>query len=266
MTSVTGHRLRLSIPRRMVCDLLHATRDIPIITFERRMNLAEVAEARKRLTPSPAWVLLFAKAFGAVAGKRPEFRRAYLPLPWPHLWQADENVASVAVEREYRGEFGVFFGFVKEPEKLALTELATMLDEWKTKPVEEIRPFRRQIRYARLPTLLRRLLWKYATGWSGKIKARNFGTFGISLTGASGATALNLIGPLTTALNTGVIQDDGSVDVRLNFDHRVVDGMPVSRALEDMEEYLRTEIVAELNAMLEAKTQEPGSTAREVVR
>src|SRR4051812_23414052 len=111
MEEVSGHRLRLSIPRRLVGDLLHAARHAPIVTFERRLDLAPVVAARKALARAPAWSLIFAKAFAAVAARRPELRRAYLPRPWPHLWEADESVASVAVEREYRGEPGVFFGF-----------------------------------------------------------------------------------------------------------------------------------------------------------
>lgn len=249
MPSVSGHRLGLSVPRRFVCDLMHASRHAPIITFERRMNLADVVAARKNLSPAPAWALLLARAYAAVAVKRPELRRAYLPKPWPHLWEAHESVASVAVEREYRGELGVFFGFLRAPETRPLGDLMATLAEWKSKPVDEIRPFRRQVKYARLPLPLRRFVWWWATAWSGGMKARNFGTFGVSLTGASGATGLNLIGPLAVALNTGVFADDGSVDVRLNFDHRVFDGMTASRALADMEAYLRGEIVAELRSM-----------------
>jgi hypothetical protein len=96
---------------------------------------------------------------------------------------------------------------------------------------------------------VRRFLWWYATAWSGRVTARNFGTFGVSLTGQAGATATNLIGPLTTSLNCGLIQPDGTVDLRLHFDHRVMDGMPAARALAELEEVLRTEIAAELEAM-----------------
>jgi hypothetical protein len=262
MGSVSGHRKRLSIPRRFVGDLLHAARHAPIVTFERRMNLSAVVAARKTAPDPPAWVLLFTKAFAAIAARRPELRQAYLPLPWPHLWQADESVASVAVEREYRGEPGVFFGFLRAPEKTPLAELAATLEEWKTKPVGEVKPFRRQIRFTRMPLPARRFLWWYATAWSGRIKAKSFGTFGVSLTGSSGATALNLIGPLAVSLNTGVVQDDGTVDVRLHFDHRVLDGMPVARALAEMEDYLRTEIVAELTALAETQTGELSAASR----
>ena len=257
MESVSGHRLGLSVNRRFVCDLLRASRNVPTVTFERRMDLSAVVNARKPLPRPPAWVLLFAKAFGAVAARRPELRRTHLRVPWPHLWEAHENLAAVAVEREYRGESGVFFGFLKSPETAPLGELAATLDEWRTRPVDEIPAFRRQLRFSRLPLPLRRFLWWYATAWSGVIKARNFGTFGLSVTGASGATALNLIGPLTVGLNTGVFRDDGTVDVRMHFDHRVLDGMPAARALAEMEEYLRAEAVAELAAMRGAA--EPGA-------
>ncbi|MFO0826037.1 MAG: hypothetical protein U0792_23440 [Gemmataceae bacterium] len=63
-----------------------------------------------------------------------------------------------------------------------------------------------------------------------------------------GATALNLICPITTSLNTGVFLPDGLLDVRLHFDHRVIDGMPATR-LAELEEVLRTEMVAELMAI-----------------
>ena len=168
----------------------------------------------------------------------------------------------MAVEREYRGEWGVFIGFLKAPEKMPLSAMSAALDEWKGRPVDEVEPFRRQIAFTRLPLPARRFLWWYANAWSGKIKARNFGTFGVSLTGASGATALNLIGPLTAALNTGVVGDDGAVDVRLHFDHRVMDGMPAARALAEVEEYLRTEIVAELAAAAEPAAAPPRGVLR----
>ncbi|QJW99579.1 hypothetical protein [Frigoriglobus tundricola] len=244
--STTGHRLGLSVPRRFVCDLLRAAQRVPIVTFERRMELAAVVAARRTVARPPAWVLLFAKAFAAVAARRPEFRRTYLSRPWPHLWEADESVASIAIEREFEGESAVFFGFVKAPDKRPLAEMTAVLEEWKTRPVEEVRPFCRQVHYTRYPWPLRRFFWWIGTEWSGKKKAQNFGTFGLSLTGSAGATALNLIGPLTVALNTGVVRDDGTVDVRMHFDHRVLDGMPVARALAEMETYLRTDIVAEL--------------------
>ncbi len=136
MAAVSGHRLSLSVPRRLIGDLMHAARGTPIITFERRVDLSAVCAVRAQMAHPPSWALLLAKAFGAVAAKNPELRRAYLRFPWPHLWEANESVAAVAVEREYRGEPGVFFGFLRAPEKATLQELTTILTGWKTSPVE----------------------------------------------------------------------------------------------------------------------------------
>jgi hypothetical protein len=238
MPWITGCRVSLSLPRRFICDLLHASRKVPIITFERQMDLSPLVAARARLDRPPAWALLLTKAFAMVAVRRPELRRAYLPLPRPHLWEADESIASIAVERDYGGEPAVFFGLVKAPDKLPLAELAALLDEWKTRPLAELYYCRRVLFFARFPLFVRRFLWWYATAWSGKIKARNFGTFGVSLTGAAGATAANLIAPLTASINTGVIQSDGSLDVRLHFDHRVLDGLQAARFLVSCRKWL----------------------------
>jgi hypothetical protein len=165
------------------------------------------------------------------------------------------SIAAIAVEREYQGEQGVFFGMLKASDEKPLGELDAKVLEWKTHPVEKIAFFRRILRYSRRPLLIRRFIWWCAVSWFGRIKTRNFGTFGVSLTGAAGATATNLIGPVTTALNCGLIRYDGTVDLRLHFDHRVLDGMLVARALAELEEVLRNEIVAELKAMADAETQ-----------
>jgi hypothetical protein len=253
MPAIAGCRVPLSVSRRIIGDVMHAARGVPMITFERRMGLGAVAAARRRAAPSPAWALLMAKGFALVAARHPEFRRAYVPLPWPHLWQADESIASVAVERQFEGEPTVFFGFLRAPDTRPLSDLAAELEEWKTRPVEEVRPFARQVRYARMPLVARRFAWKYATAWAGRMKVRNFGTFAVSLTGSAGATALNLVNPLAIGINTGVLRPDGTLPVRVSFDHRVHDGMPVARALEELEGVLRTELVAELNAMADTR-------------
>ena len=56
------------------------------------------------------------------------------------------------------------------------------------------------------------------------------GTFGVSVYSALGAESLHPLTPLTTALNYGVIQENGDVTVRVIYDHRVMDGATVARA------------------------------------
>lgn len=249
MARVPGRRVGLSLPRRWIGDLMAASARVPVVTFERRMDLAAVAAARADLPAAPAWPLLFAKAYAVVAARRPELRRAYLSFPRPHLFEAGHSIASLAVEREYGGEPAVFFGLIRTPDRQPLPQLARHLERWKRAPVAEVGDFRRLVAFTRLPRPVRRLVWWYGLNTSGERRARTFGTFGISVTAGLGATAANLISPLTTTLNYGSLAADGTLDVRLHFDHRVLDGAPVARALADLEEVLRTDILAELGRM-----------------
>jgi hypothetical protein len=57
---------------------------------------------------------------------------------------------------------------------------------------------------------------------------------------------LSIRSPLTTTLFYGVFDSDGAVDVRLAFDHRVLDGATAARGLAEMERLLQTEIAGEL--------------------
>jgi len=251
MAQYDGHRMPLPLPRRWIADIMHAGRAVPIVTAERVMDVSAVHHARKQLLEPPPWVLLFTKAYAIVAARRPELRRAYMPFPVPHLFQANESVASIALEREYKGEPAVFFGHMRCPENLPLWQMHRYLNRWINHPLENIRTFQRLIRYTKLPRPIRRMTWWYAASISKKWRMRIFGTFGVSVTAADGAAALNLISPLTTSVNYGVFNADHTLPVRVHFDHRVLDGAPVARALVDLEETMNNEIVAELNAMAE---------------
>ena len=50
-----------------------------------------------------------------------------------------------------------------------------------------------------------------------------------------------------------MIATDGTVTVRLVYDHRVLDGAAVARALARLEEVLRGAVVAELRTMSAAR-------------
>jgi hypothetical protein len=54
---------------------------------------------------------------------------------------------------------------------------------------------------------------------------------------------------LTTLLNYGVIDSDGDVSVRIIYDHRVMDGATVARALARLEQILNTSILGEIESL-----------------
>ncbi|HVK19252.1 MAG TPA: hypothetical protein VM533_20125 [Fimbriiglobus sp.] len=248
MPAITGRRVRLPLSRRWIADLMHACRAIPLVTVERRMDLSATVAARDRVSDPPAWAALFVKAYAVVAARTPTLRQAYLRFPWPHLFEADESVASVAVARQYEGEPAVFFGHFRAPERKPLSHLTGQVREWKTRPVEEVRSFARLIRYSRYPRPVRRLVWWLAMNLSGRHRAKTFGTFGLSTVGSAGAGLLNVIAPTATTLGYGPLAEDGTLDVRLTFDHRVLDGLTAAAALADLEGVLRGEMVRELTA------------------
>src|SRR5262249_12956978 len=123
------------------------------------------------------------------------------------------------------------------------------LRRFKERPIESIAAFRRTLLVSRLPFPLRRLAWWFGLNAWGRKRAHYMGTFGVSVYAGLGAASLHPLSPLTTTLNYGVLEADGTVDVRLTYDHRVLDGATVARALEHLESILHGEIVAELQAL-----------------
>ena len=87
---------------------------------------------------------------------------------------------------------------------------------------------------------------------SGGSGARYFGTFQLSVYSGLGAESLNPLTPLTTLLNYGPIGEDGSVTVRIHYDHRVMDGANVARALERFEKILNDEVADEVKNLAQS--------------
>ena len=246
MPRVAGVSIPLSLPRRLICDYLHFARQIPSVPVQRRMHLGEVVAARAAARPRPSWCAIFTKAYGFVTAAQPQFRRAYLSFPTPHLYEHPVNVASIAVERKFGDEDAVFFAHIRQPEQLSLAEIDLRLRRYKEQPLESIGDYRRMLLVYRLPRPLRRLLWWIGLNVWGRKRAAFMGTSGITVYAGLGAASLHPLSLLTTTLNYGVFEPDGSLDVRIIYDHRVLDGATVARALAELERVLTCEILAEL--------------------
>ncbi len=216
--------------------------------MQRRMKLADVIAARKTWPTRASWAAIFIKAYSLTAVECPELRRSYIPFPWPHIYEHATTIASFSVEREYRDEPGVFFAQINEPNKFLLADLSTLVRSFKTEDVHSVPSFRRALWLAKLPRPLRRAVWWWGLNAFGMERSRYFGTFGLSSNATNGAASLHILTPLTTALNYGVFEPDGSLDVRVAYDHRVFDGVAMARALSLLEETLNGAICAELKS------------------
>lgn len=209
------------------------------------MNLDAVMQARRALDPRPSWTAIFLKGYALLSQETPELRRAYVKLPWPHLYEYPSSIASLACERELDGERVVLLHRIKRPESESITQLVKKIRAAHSRPVMEIKDFRQALRLARAPVPIRRLaMWLGLN--IGRQRPNHFGTFQLSVYSGLGAESLNPLTPLTTLLNYGGIDENGSVDVRVHYDHRVLDGANVARALERLEVIMNTAVAQEL--------------------
>jgi hypothetical protein len=236
----------LSVPRRLIADLLHFASRVPSIPLSRMMDVSALLVARKAHPGRPSWSVIFMKAYAKVAMEHPPLRRALLEWPLMRIYEHPQTNCSLAIERTFDGEEGVFFGMFRAPEGQTIGELQRSLIEFKTAPLEEIGFFRRMIRISRFPTPIRRFLWSVSLNASGRARAKRFGTFGVTTLGGRGVEQIHPLSPLTTTLTFGPIDSRGKVTVKIVYDHRVLDGAYVARRLVDLEQMLNGAILEEL--------------------
>jgi hypothetical protein len=242
-----GRAIRLLPSRRVQNDFLHFAVKAPILPVQRRMALGALVAARKACRHRPPWTVLFLKAYAVLAQQIPELRRVYVGLPRPHLYEYPSSVAMIAVERKAAEQMQVFVGRIKDPADRSLAELVEIMRHFNEAPLSEIKEFRRVLILGRLPWPLRRFLMWLALN-IGPRRIKFFGNFALSVYSALGADSLRPLAPCTVVLNYGVIGADGAVDVRFNYDHRVMDGATVARALQTLEKILTHDIIGELAA------------------
>ncbi|WP_018239834.1 hypothetical protein [Ensifer sp. BR816] len=245
-----GRALKLSGPRRLVGDLMRFSIRVPRVTVQRQMNLGPLLNARMEQQSRPSWTVLFLKGYALLSLETPELRRAYIKLPIPQLYEYPGSIASIAHERELDGERAVLLSLIKNPERRSIVELAALIEATRTRPVMEIKEFRRALKIARLPGPIRWLLMWLGLNL-GRPRGRHFGTFQLSVYSGLGAESLNPLTPLTTIFNYGPIDDQGTVTVRIHYDHRVMDGANVARALERFERILNGDIATEVANLAE---------------
>jgi len=245
---INGRCLALSPARKMVIEILHHGSKVPSLPLSKEINVSALVDVRKA-GAFVSWTAIFMKAYGLVALQHPELRRAYVPLPWPHLYEHPYSDCALLLEREHQGEAIVLGAKVRAPEGQTLAALDGHLRHYREAPIQDVGHFRQWLRIGRLPGVVRRVLFWSTINLSGLKRAKRLGTFAISSLGNMGVEQHHPISPLTTYLTFGAISATGMVNVKIIYDHRVMDGRTVARCLKDMEEVLHTRVLEELYAM-----------------
>ncbi|MCE9529601.1 MAG: 2-oxo acid dehydrogenase subunit E2 [Planctomycetes bacterium] len=255
MSQATGRYIPVSYFRRLVTDLMHFSAKVPGATIERRMNLGRLVAAREACTPAPTWSAIFAKAFAMVAARTPALRTSYLTFPWPRFYEHFTNIATINIDRELADERIVLFAHIPSPETRTLREIDAIIRHHQLEPVDNIPSNRWALFLSRVPWPFRRLLWWAALSMRGSIRCRFFGTFAMSSVGSQGAGITHLMPLLTSQLHYGMIDPTGGLEMRLSFDHRVLDGALVARGLAQMEEILLNDMVRDCSQIKDSASQ-----------
>ena len=67
----------ISLPRRLVADLMHASLRVPFVSLRRSLNVHQLLEARAMAAQPSGWAAIFVKAFALVAKDEPVLRTLY---------------------------------------------------------------------------------------------------------------------------------------------------------------------------------------------
>jgi hypothetical protein len=247
---------KISLPRRLVTDLMHASIRVPFVSLTRALNVRPLLEARALTAQPPGWAAIFVKAFSLVAKEVPALRTLYAKWPWPQFYELPRSVAMIAIARVEDGQDCVLPQKVTAADALPLTEVDAQIRYARDAPLAEVPAFRRILRVTSLPLPLRRLFWVVGLNF-GRQRANWFGSFGVTSVAAYGAGELHALSPGPFILSYGVVEQDQTIDVVIRWDHRITDAALVAKALTRLEQVLNTEIAAELRSYRQQTEPKP---------
>ena len=236
---------KISLPRRLIADLMHASAGVPFVSLRRSLDIGPLLEAREDAATRPGWAAIFAKAFCLVARDEPVLRTLYAKWPWPHFYQLPRSVGMIAIARIEAGEDCVLMQKVPAADELPLLEVDAVIRHAKHAPAAEVPAFRKILRATALPLPLRRLVWMIGLNF-GRQRANYFGSFALTSVAAQGGGELHALSPGPFIVSYGTVNRDQTIDVVIRWDHRITDAALIARALTRLEQVLNGEIAAEL--------------------
>ena len=247
---------KISLPRRLVADLMRASIGVPFVSLSRPLDVRQLLEARALAAQPPGWAAIFVKAFSLVAKDQPVLRTLYAKWPWPCFYELPRSIAMIAIARVEDGEDCVLPQKVPAADELPLTEVDAQIRHAKDAPVSEVPAFRKILRVTALPLLLRRVMWLIGLNF-GRQRANWLGNFGVTSVAAYGAGELHALSPGPFILSYGVVEPDQTIDVVIRWDHRITDAAMIAKTLTRLEQVLNTEIAVEIRGQKQQAEPKP---------
>ncbi len=208
------------------------------------------------------------KAIGIAQRSHPDSRTAALPFGKRAILH--DIVAGFTVERFVGSQPAVFFGAIDAPDSKPLEQISEELKNYSEQEMSEVKQLSTQDWFNKMPWLFRQ-----AVLWVGQrfpsFRLRHMGaTFGLSSLGKFGVKAI--IPPCVSTSTFGVgeveyrpVVRDGKVEVRpmmtitLNFDHRMIDGAPAARFMQDVRSLMEGGLETHIADSLKKKETKPAA-------
>lgn len=249
--------------RRNVLDLIKlvGTEAIPAYLFY-DIDMTWAESLRKKFAAlgyKTTVTAILLKAIAIAQRAHPMTRIALLPTG--ERITLNRICAGFTVERFVKGQPAVFFGSIKEPDVKPIIEITDELRSYSTDDLEQNETLEVQNWFNNVPEFIRRIIIFFGM-LIPSLRIHYMGaTFGLSSLGKFGCKAI--VPPCVTASTFGIgeveerpVAIDGKVEVRpilslvLNFDHRLIDGAPAARFMQDvihllqggLEEYVHDEL------------------------
>lgn len=238
---------KISLPRRLVADLMHASIRVPFVSLRRTLNVRQLTEARALAARPPGWAAIFVKAFALVAKDEPILRTLYVKWPWPGFYELPRSIGMVAIARVEDGQDCVLPQKIAAADTLSLRDVEASIRYAKDASVDQVPAFRKALMATRLPLPLRRFAWAIGLNF-GRQRANNFGSFGVTSVAAYGGGELHALSPGPFILSYDVVAPDQTIDVVICWDHRITDAALIAKTLIRLEQVLNAEIAGELRA------------------
>ncbi len=243
-----GKFRKISLPRRLIADLMYASAGVPFVSLSRPLDIRPLAEARLGAGRPPGWAAIFVKAFALLAKDEPILRTLYAKGPWPSFYELPKSVAMITIARVENGEDCVLPQRVAAPDTLPLPEIDGLIRHAKEAPIDEVPIFRKVMLATRLPLPLRRFAWMLGLNF-GRQRGNYFGTFVVTSVSAFGEGELHALSPGPFIVSYGVVQPDQTINVVIRWDHRITDAALIARTLSRLQEVLNGEIATEIRAL-----------------
>jgi hypothetical protein len=240
-----GTARKISLPRRLIADLMYASLRVPFVSLRRTLDIRPLLEARAMAAQPPGWAAIFVKAFYLVAKDQPVLRTLYLKWPWARFYELPRSIGMVTIARVENGEDCVLLQRVSAADENPLSEVDAAIRYAKDAPVAKVPAFRKMLRATALPLPIRRLLWLVGLN-VGRQRANYFGSFGVTSAAAYGGGELHALSPGPYIISYDVARPDQTIDVMIRWDHRIADAALIAKTLTRLEQVLNTEIAAEL--------------------